>query len=128
MDDIQELVEEVLWDEVSEYVEQVKEFKKMISDIGYIDHAKADEVTWCEVFDTEEIIVTKYSEDEENDEIRIEFEMPFLLSAWKTKSKEQLFRVTAYAKGKAVIDTDEEEVKKIYSVKYTDVEVDSVYL
>lgn len=61
---------------------------------------------------------------ESNGKIYIDFEMPFILMAYK--SKEQLFRVTAYAKGKAIIENGEQV--EIYDVTYDDVEVDSMYL
>lgn len=120
--DIQELAEDVLWDEVSDYVEPVEEFKKMVKNISYIERDKVNEVKWCEVFDTEEIIVLDSKEQDEK--VEIEFEMPFILSAWNDET--QLFRVTACVTGKA--ELEEEEVIKIEDVKYTDVEVDSTYL
>lgn len=120
--DIQELAEDVLWDEVSDYVEPVEEFKKMVKNISYIERDKVNEVKWCEVFDTEEIIVLDSKEQDEK--VEIYFEMPFILSAWNDET--QLFRVTACVTGKA--ELEEEEVIKIEDVKYTDVEVDSTYL
>lgn len=120
--DIQELAENVLWDEVSDYVEQVEEFKKMVKDISYIEDDKVDEVKWCEVFITDEIIVLDSKEYDET--IEIEFEMPFVLSAWGAET--QLFRVTTCVNGKA--ELTQEKVIKLSDVKYGDVEVDSVYL
>jgi len=120
--DIQEIAEEIIWDEVSDYIEEIEEFKKMVEGIGYIDHDKVDEVEWCEVFEFEEINVVDYSDSE--DEICVEFEMPFILSCWK--ENEQLFRVTACAKGKAVLE--DEEIVELCGVTYDDVEVDSVYV
>lgn len=120
--DIQSIAEKILWDEVSNYIEKVEEFKQMIADISYIDHKVADEVDWCETFDTEEINALDYEINEKG--ICIEFEMPFILSAWK--SKQQLFRVTASVKGKAVLEND--ALIEIHSVSYDDIEVDSVYL
>ncbi len=120
--DIQELAEDVLWDEVSDYVEPVEEFQKMVKNIFYVDRDKVNEVKWCEVFDTEEIIVLDSKEHE--DKVEIEFEMPFILSAWNDET--QLFRVTSCVHGKAELTQD--EVIKLEGLEYTDVEVDSVYL
>lgn len=120
--DIQQLAEDVLWDEVSDYVEPVEEFQKMVKNIFYIDRDKVNEVKWCEVFDTEEIIVLASKEHE--DKVEIEFEMPFILSAWNDET--QLFRVTACVHGKA--ELTQEEVAKLEGLEYTDVEADSVYL
>lgn len=118
---IQELAENVLWDAVGDYVEQVEEFKKMVEVISYIDHDKVMEVTWCEVFDSEEIIVLDAMECE--DKVVIHFEMPFMLSAWNEET--QLFRVTACVQGKA--ELEQENVVMLEELEYTDVEVDSTY-
>lgn len=120
--DIQNIAEEILWDGVSDYIENVEEFKKMIAGISYIDHKVANEVEWCEIFDTEEINALDYEVCENG--ICIEFEMPFILSAWN--AKQQLFRVTAVVKGKAVLVND--ELTEICSLIYDGIEVDSVYL
>ncbi len=119
---IQELAEDLLWDEVSAYVEAVDEFKKMVGNISYIDHNKVNEVKWCEVFDTEEFIVI--SAEEQNEKIYIKFEMPFILSCWNEET--QLFRVTACVQGKAEVEQD--ELVKLEEMRYSDVEVDSTYL
>ncbi len=119
--DIQALAEELLWDKVSDYIEEIEEFQKIIIGISYIDHKVVGEVERCKILDTEEIHATGY---ESNGKICIDFEMPFILMAYK--SKEQLFRVTAYAKGKAIIENGEQV--EIYDVTYDDVEVDSMYL
>lgn len=119
--DIQKLAENMLWDEISAYVEQVHEFKRMIKDIPYINHDKVNEVKWCEVFESEEIIVLDSKEYDEK--INIDFEMPFILSAWNDET--QLFRVTACVHGKA--ELTQEEVIKLEETVYTNVEADSVY-
>ncbi|MBQ8822280.1 MAG: hypothetical protein IJZ82_06525 [Lachnospiraceae bacterium] len=119
--DIREIAEEILWDKVSDYVEKVEAFRNMVGRISYIDHRIVEAVEWCEVFDTEEINATII--EESGKRICIEFEMPFIMSCWE--AKQQLFRVTACAKGKAVLEN--EEVMEIYGVMYDDVEVDSVY-
>lgn len=118
--DIQEIAEDIIWDEVSDYVEDIEEFKKMISGIKYINQEAVETVEWCEVFESDEINVTGYKQTEE--EIEIEFQMPFVLSAWK--ENEQLFRVTSCAHGKAIIEDD--EVTEIKDVVYEDVEADSI--
>lgn len=120
--DIQNIAETILWDGVSDYIENVEVFKKMVVDISYIDHKVADEVEWCEIFDTEEINALGYEVCEKG--ICIEFEMPFIMSAWK--AKQQLFRVTASVMGKAVLEND--EIIEIHSLIYDGIEVDSVYL
>ena len=94
----------------------------MVKNIFYVDRDKVNEVKWCEVFDTEEIIVLDSKEHE--DKVEIEFEMPFILSAWNDET--QLFRVTSCVHGKAELTQD--EVIKLEGLEYTDVEVDSVYL
>lgn len=120
--DMQELAENVLWDEVGEYIGKVNEFEKMVEEIGYIDHDKVKEVNWCEVFDSSEIIVLESKE--KDGKIDMQFEMPFILSAWNYKCP--LFRVTACVTGKA--ELTKEKVVKIQGMKYSDIEVDSVYL
>ncbi len=119
--DIQEIAEEVLWDKVSDYIEKVEEFHKMVGSISYIDHKVVAEVEWCEVFDTEAINAIGFEDCGKR--ICIEFEMPFIMSCWK--ANQQLFRVTAYAKGKAVLE--HKKLIEIYGIAYDDVEVDSVY-
>ena len=118
---IQNIAEDILWDAVGEYVEIVCEFKKMVDGITYIDHQVVSEVEWCEVFESEEIIVNEYKI--EGEKIHIEFEMPFILNAWK--NDEALFRVTSLGKGKAILQDN--EVVEIEDVEYVDVEVDSMY-
>lgn len=120
--DMQELAKNVLWDEVGEFVQSVKEFHKMVESIGYIDHSKVKEVNGCEVLDSSEIIVLETKE--KNGNIDMRFEMPFILSAYN--DEHQLFRVTACVVGKAKLTR--EEVMKIQDVKYSDIEADSVYL
>ncbi len=119
---IEELVEDVLWDEVSSYVEGIEEFKKMVENIAYIEQSKVDEVKWCEVFETEEFCVM--NAEEQGETLCVAFEMPFILSCWSDET--QIFRVTACVEGKVLIE--QEEVVEISEIKYSDVEVDSVYL
>ena len=118
--DIQTIAEELLWDKASDYIEEIEEFKKIINGISYIDQKIANEVDRCKALDSEEILATGY---EKCGRMYMEFEMPFILMA--CKSKEQLFRVTACAKGKAIIE--KEELVEIYDVIYEDIEVDSIY-
>lgn len=120
--DIQNIAEEILWDGVSDYISKVEEFRKMIIDISYIDHKVADEVEWCEIFDTEEINALDCENCAKG--ICIDFEMPFILGAWR--EEEQLFRVTASVKGKAVVEND--ELVEVFSLIYDEIEVDSMYL
>ena len=73
---IQDIAEEILWDKVSNYIERVVEFQKMIANISYIDHKVADEVERCEIFDSEEINVISFEDC--GKKIFIEFGMPLL--------------------------------------------------
>ena len=104
---IEEIAENFLWDKISWYVEQVKELKIMIKDIGYIDKNIVEQVKWCEVFDTEEFIVCRVEETKQG--IAIEFKMPFILACWNDREQEQkqLLRVTAEVSGVCNIPDEE---------------------
>lgn len=97
--DNDEIVETVLWENVSNYVEQVNELGKMLENISYIDKSIYGSITRCEVLDSEELCVL--DTEATNGKIEVTFEMPFVLTCWK--EKEQLLRITACIKGICVI-------------------------
>lgn len=140
MINIEDFVENILWDMVSDYVEQVEELKPMIGNIAYIDINIVEQVDWCEVFDAEELCVVNV--EEVNEHLQINFEMPFLLSCWR--GEKQLLRVTACVNGICEIPNDDKfdysaisqmertelmeknNIMKLYNIKYSDVEVDQI--
>lgn len=142
--EITDIAESLLWENVSHFIEGINEYKKMVQAITYIDREKVNEVEKCEVFDAEEFCVLQV--ENINEKIAIEFEMPFLMSCWNNTT--QLFRVTACAKGKCEIPSEDgfnytlvnfnkmnrEQLLeygyliKICDMEYQDVEVDSMYL
>lgn len=96
---IDEIAETVLWENVSNYVEQVSELDKILANISYIDKNISGVITRGEVLDSEELCILNTLET--NGKVEVTVEMPFILTCWK--EKEQLLRITACIKGICVI-------------------------
>lgn len=138
--DIERIAQSLLWENVSNYIEQIEELQNMMKDISYIDKGILDIINSCEILETEEFCVV--GTKEEQGVIWVEFEMPFVLYCWK--DKKQLLRVTAWAYGICEIPDGENydysledfsnmgrleliesgNIVKICNVNYKDVEVD----
>lgn len=133
------IAETLLWENVSNYVEQVTELTKIIDNITYID-VVIESINECQILDTEEFIVTDVIE--RIGSIQVKFEMPFVLYCWA--NKKHVLCVTAVASGDCEIpdeegfdyssvDFDEMNRKELLEVggivhinyiTYSDVEVD----
>jgi len=137
---IDEIAETLLWDNVSSYVENIDEFKRMIKKISSVKEEIIQKINCCEILDTEECCILTVNKTD--DGIQIEFEMPFILYCWE--DKQHLLRVTAGAKGKCTIPDETKfdyknvdfskmnkkelltyrNIVKIHDVVYQDVEVE----
>ncbi len=137
---VDQIAESLLWEKVSNYVEQIKELTSMIGKISYIDTDVLASINWCEVLDSEEFIVIGV--ERVGKCIQVEFDMPFILSCWR--DKKQLLRVTACISGTCEIPDETTydyssinfsvlnrkellelgHIVKISNIKYYDVEVD----
>lgn len=92
---IEEIAETLLWENVSNYVEQISSLQLILKDCWYIDKNLIDRVNYCEVLDTEEFLVLDTVKTEEH--IQVKFEMPFVLYCWQ--DEKQLLRVSAMISG-----------------------------
>ncbi|MBQ9936436.1 MAG: hypothetical protein IJO70_11370 [Lachnospiraceae bacterium] len=134
------IAETLLWENISNYVEQVTELTKIIENSTYIDAEVLERINECQILDTKEFIVTDVIERIGG--IQVKFEMPFVLYCWA--NKKHVLCVTAVASGDCEIpdeegfdyssvDFDEMNRKqllefgnivKINNITYSDVEVD----
>lgn len=99
------LSETLLWEVISENVENVNQLPIMLQDINYLENKNSviaiiDE---CEVLISDSFDIIKSETHGEN--ILISFEMPFVMSAWSTTK--QHLRITATATGKCMIPSIE---------------------
>lgn len=91
----------LLWEVVCAHVENINQLPIILRNIGYvedIDNVIA-QVTECEVLDSEPLAIVDFKNHEES--ILINFEMQFVLSAWR--GTRQFLRITALAVGKCRI-------------------------
>ncbi len=93
------IAETVLWENVSNYVEQVNQLYKILANVSYIDKSISGVITRCEVLDSEELCVL--STQAMKGEVEVMFEMPFILTCWN--EREQLLRITALVSGRCMI-------------------------
>lgn len=134
----------LLQEVISANIEKINQLPVMLQDIGYIkDKVNVIlQITECEVSDSEPLDIINFTQHGES--LLINFEMPFILSAWT--GKEQLLRITANATGKCIvpdiakydwasIDVEnmgkeellaKNELVDILELNYTDVECDDV--
>jgi hypothetical protein len=97
------LSDSLVWQVVSEYVEQINQVPIMLKDIRYYDISNLPEVTMCEVFVCDSFDVLAF--EVENGKIIMDFEMPMVYSVWS--HDEQQLRITTIVRGKcAILDLD----------------------
>lgn len=91
----------LLWEVISAIIEQTNQLSFMLEKVSYIDDKEfvISRIQWCEVFDAEPMEII--SCEVQGGKIILDFEMPFLLSAWEKQT--QVLRITALAKGKCCI-------------------------
>lgn len=91
----------LLWETISANVEKLNQLPIMMKNIGYLGNEESiiSRVTRCEILDSEFYNVLNFYVD--GDKIRVEFDMPYILSAWA--DKEQLLRVSSVATGTCFI-------------------------
>jgi|GEM_PF-6425746 len=89
----------LIWQVVSEYVEQINQVSIMLKDISYYDINSLPEVTKCEVFISDSFDVLTF--EIEKGKIVMDFEMPMVYSVWSYN--EQQLRITTIVRGKCAV-------------------------
>ncbi len=106
-DELVELLQEtLLWEAVGAYVEQPDQAAEMVDDLGYLEDGVADDISWCEVLDSDEFEVGEA--EVVGDRLCLSFEMPFVLTAWHTPADDPkesvcLLRITSTIAGECRI-------------------------
>lgn len=89
--------EDFLWDIIDDYIStDVKNLKRAISILGYIELDDIEKITSAEVFDSDEFVINKFKE--ENSVLTVEFEMPAIIIA-ESDDKDVCFRITTACTG-----------------------------
>lgn len=88
----------LIWEVISEKVENLNQLPIMLGDSRYIENKDTtiSQITRCEVLDSESLEIIGFTNYDES--IFVVFEMPFVLSAWN--ESKQLLRITATVTGK----------------------------
>lgn len=117
----EEMMEELVWDYVSKYLEKIENLPTMLEDIGYVDDLDEliGKVDMVEDFDSE-IEIEEVEESE--DAAAVSFQIFATLSAW-CRSK-QLLRITVNAHGTCAVKASENI--EMLDFTYDNVECDDV--
>lgn len=141
---VKKLATTLLWDLISLKVEEKNQIPIMLKEVYYLEEKDnlMTQIKKCEVIDSEPLEIIDFIIDGEK--ILVEFEMPFILSAWS--EKKQLLRITATLIGKCTLSgntlfnwnnidieslgkydwLENQKLVKILEINYTDVECEDI--